>query len=210
LLLFNNPLPKTKRDLPGLSKKEEEAKKKEELAQIFKPVTQQQKVAAGVDPKSILCQFFKQGLCTKGAKCKFSHDVAIQRKAEKIDLYTDQREAEEKGNATTHNTTQHNTHTFQHFLFLSLSQGRDGGLGSTEVGGSGWKETERDGRTNGDCVQVLLGSDRDEEVRLVLGVSQRRRPVSLQARSASWFCPQDQGKENRRRRCAKDLNRRGN
>ena len=46
---------------------------------------------AGVDPKSILCQFFKAGSCQKGAKCKFSHDLDIERKAEKIDLYSDQR-----------------------------------------------------------------------------------------------------------------------
>jgi hypothetical protein len=45
----------------------------------------------GVDPKSILCQFFKAGTCQKGAKCKFSHDIDVERKAEKIDLYSDQR-----------------------------------------------------------------------------------------------------------------------
>ena len=44
-----------------------------------------------MDPKSILCQFFKAGNCQKGAKCKFSHDPEIERKAEKIDLYSDQR-----------------------------------------------------------------------------------------------------------------------
>ena len=43
----------------------------------------------GVDPKSVLCAFFKQGACTKGDKCKFSHDLAIERKAEKRSLYDD-------------------------------------------------------------------------------------------------------------------------
>ena len=33
--------------------------------------------------------YFKQGSCTKGAKCKFSHDLAIERKAEKRSLYDD-------------------------------------------------------------------------------------------------------------------------
>ena len=32
-----------------------------------------QKLESGVDPKSILCAFFKQNLCKKGDNCKFSH-----------------------------------------------------------------------------------------------------------------------------------------
>eukprot|EP01102_Stenamoeba_stenopodia_P002960 TRINITY_DN12896_c0_g1_i1.p1 TRINITY_DN12896_c0_g1~~TRINITY_DN12896_c0_g1_i1.p1 ORF type:complete len:367 (-),score=133.60 TRINITY_DN12896_c0_g1_i1:215-1315(-) len=81
---------------PPKSKKEEEKERKAELNQIFKPVTIQQKVDVGVDPKSVLCQFFKQGLCTKGAKCKFSHDLEVTRKVEKINLYVDQRDLEEE------------------------------------------------------------------------------------------------------------------
>lgn len=46
----------------------------------------------GVDPKSILCEFFKAGQCAKGYKCKFSHDLNIQRKGEKIDIYSDKRD----------------------------------------------------------------------------------------------------------------------
>ncbi|KAH7553471.1 hypothetical protein JRO89_XS12G0015900 [Xanthoceras sorbifolium] len=45
-----------------------------------------------VDPKSILCEFYKAGQCAKGFKCKFSHDLNIQRKGEKIDLYSDKRD----------------------------------------------------------------------------------------------------------------------
>ena len=56
----------------------------------------------GVDPKSILCEFFKQGLCTKGNKCKFSHDPNVGRKVVKKDLYTDSRQ-EEKENDTMDN-----------------------------------------------------------------------------------------------------------
>lgn len=48
----------------------------------------------GVDPKTIVCQFFKQGHCEKGRKCKFSHDLSIERKAAKRDLYSDTRDAD--------------------------------------------------------------------------------------------------------------------
>ena len=47
---------------------------------------------SGVDPKSILCEFYKVGQCAKGFKCKFSHDLNVQRKGEKIDIYSDQRD----------------------------------------------------------------------------------------------------------------------
>ena len=50
----------------------------EEQKKLFKPVIKEQKVDAGVDPKSIFCAFFKQGLCKKGAKCKFSHDPDVR------------------------------------------------------------------------------------------------------------------------------------
>ncbi|KAJ0413178.1 hypothetical protein BJY00DRAFT_68362 [Aspergillus carlsbadensis] len=70
----------------------EQAKK--EAAELFKPV-QIQKVPFGVDPKTVLCLFYKQGGCEKGRKCKFSHDLNVERKAAKKDLYTDSREAEE-------------------------------------------------------------------------------------------------------------------
>lgn len=71
----------------------EQARK--ETADLFKPV-QVQKVPFGVDPKTILCQFFKKGNCEKGKKCKFSHDLAVERKTEKKSLYQDDREKEEE------------------------------------------------------------------------------------------------------------------
>lgn len=70
----------------------EEAKR--EAAQMFG--IQQQKVPFGVDPKSILCEFFKKGLCNKGNKCKFSHDPNVGRKDQKKDLYTDARTEKEE------------------------------------------------------------------------------------------------------------------
>jgi hypothetical protein len=66
-----------------------------ELGDLFKPV-QVQKVPFGVDPKTILCQFFKKGHCEKGKKCKFSHDLDVERKTEKRSLYTDNRDKEEE------------------------------------------------------------------------------------------------------------------
>ncbi|EHK97644.1 putative Translation machinery-associated protein 46 [Glarea lozoyensis 74030] len=66
-----------------------------EAAELFKPV-QVQKVPFGVDPKTVLCQFYKKGHCEKGRKCKFSHDLNIERKAQKKDLYQDTREEEEE------------------------------------------------------------------------------------------------------------------
>ncbi|SLM35190.1 ccch finger dna binding protein [Lasallia pustulata] len=68
---------------------------KRETAELFKPV-QAQKVPFGVDPKTVLCIFFKQGNCEKGKKCKFSHDPAVERKGEKKNLYQDTREADEE------------------------------------------------------------------------------------------------------------------
>lgn len=98
-------------------KKKEEAARKAELAELFKPIIQQQKVpfgkmaihhemissvniqilmhhhsTLGVDPKSVLCAYFKAGQCQKGTKCKFSHDLNIERKVQKADIYTDPRD----------------------------------------------------------------------------------------------------------------------
>lgn len=75
-------------------KKEEEKAREKELNDLFKIAVSQPKVPVGVDPKSILCEFFKAGQCTKGFKCKFSHDLNVQRKGEKIDIYSDQRDEE--------------------------------------------------------------------------------------------------------------------
>ncbi|CAG9856255.1 unnamed protein product [Phyllotreta striolata] len=71
--------------------KEKKLKEQKELAALFKPV-QSQKIEKGADPKTILCAFFKQGQCGKGDKCKFSHDLTIERKAEKRSLYFDMRD----------------------------------------------------------------------------------------------------------------------
>ncbi|KAK2736304.1 hypothetical protein FQN55_001690 [Onygenales sp. PD_40] len=66
-----------------------------EAAELFKPV-QVQKVPFGVDPKTVLCVFHKKGNCEKGKRCKFSHDLSIERKAAKRDLYSDTRDGAEE------------------------------------------------------------------------------------------------------------------
>jgi hypothetical protein len=43
-----------------------------------------------------VCEFFRHGQCTKGFKCKFSHDLNVERKSAKIDLFTDQRDLEKE------------------------------------------------------------------------------------------------------------------
>lgn len=89
--------------------KQEEAKRKlkeqakdlkaaaaEEAKLLGLPVINSQQVAAGVDPKSVVCEFYKKGNCIRGNKCKFSHDMALERKVAKIDLYSDMRDEKEK------------------------------------------------------------------------------------------------------------------
>ncbi|KAJ1336991.1 hypothetical protein BSLG_006751 [Batrachochytrium salamandrivorans] len=92
---------KKERDAAEIRKKEAEAKKKAdeqkkaEIAELFKPIVVQQKIPFGVDPKTVLCAHFKAGQCQKGPRCKFSHDLNIERKAAKLDIYTDTRSKEE-------------------------------------------------------------------------------------------------------------------
>lgn len=64
------------------------------LASLFKGVSniKQNELKAGEDPKSVLCAYFKAGVCEKGKKCKFSHDLALDGKASKIDIYSDPRD----------------------------------------------------------------------------------------------------------------------
>ncbi|KAH7134711.1 hypothetical protein B0J13DRAFT_678010 [Dactylonectria estremocensis] len=75
-------------------KADEEARRLTE-AMLNKPA-QIQKVPFGVDPKTVVCNFFRKGNCEKGKKCKFAHDLAVERKTEKRNLYNDTREEEEK------------------------------------------------------------------------------------------------------------------
>ncbi|XP_038645143.1 zinc finger CCCH domain-containing protein 15 [Scyliorhinus canicula] len=76
------------------SKKDDKKKELQELNDLFKPVVTAQKISKGADPKSVVCAFFKQGQCTKGDKCKFSHDLTLERKSEKRSMYVDARDEE--------------------------------------------------------------------------------------------------------------------
>ncbi|KAH6997190.1 hypothetical protein EDB80DRAFT_144743 [Ilyonectria destructans] len=75
-------------------KADEEARRQTE-AMLNKPA-QIQKVPFGVDPKTVVCNFFRKGNCEKGKKCKFAHDLAVERKTEKKNLYNDTRKEEEE------------------------------------------------------------------------------------------------------------------
>ena len=71
-------------------KKAAEEERQRELNSLFAVAIKQPKVPLGVDPKSMVCEFFRHNQCTKGFKCKYSHDLAVERKGPKIDLFTDQ------------------------------------------------------------------------------------------------------------------------
>jgi len=86
-----DPLTRKRDEERAAEKKKKEAAQKleEEQKALFRPVMTQ-RVASGVDPKSVFCAFFKQGLCKKTAeKCKFSHDPDIEHKSAKRSVYTD-------------------------------------------------------------------------------------------------------------------------
>lgn len=77
-------------------KKKAEEERQKELNALFAMAIKQPKVPAGVDPKSIVCEYYRHGQCTKGFKCKFSHDLSVERKVQKIDLYNDKRDGEDE------------------------------------------------------------------------------------------------------------------
>lgn len=82
-----NALKKAKEEKKRL---EEEAKEKERMKQSVY-VGPKQTLGDGVDPKTVLCQYFRVGACQRGAKCKFSHDLNMERKVAKINVYEDPR-----------------------------------------------------------------------------------------------------------------------
>jgi len=98
--IIKNIAAQSKGGLAKLQSEIYEEKKKQEkineekklLADVFaKTVVKPVIDAKGEEVK--ICQFFKAGLCQKGKKCKFSHDLTKEPVViEKIDLYTDQRE----------------------------------------------------------------------------------------------------------------------
>jgi len=74
--------------------KEKNAAQKALLASLFKSVTEVKLAEDGetIDYKATLCPYFKAGVCEKGKKCKYSHDMTIeQAKLSNIDIYADPR-----------------------------------------------------------------------------------------------------------------------
>lgn len=45
-----------------------------------------------------MCYLIQLGNCNKGRNCKYSHDINIERKTAKIDLYSDPRENKQQDN----------------------------------------------------------------------------------------------------------------
>ncbi|BGP14285.1 hypothetical protein JCM10213_004249 [Rhodosporidiobolus nylandii] len=90
----NNEMKEKQKEKERLAeKKRQEQAKKDQLNALFNPLDiVQPKVPFGVDPKTVLCAFHKAGRCQKGNKCKFSHDLNQERKAEKASIYADQRD----------------------------------------------------------------------------------------------------------------------
>jgi hypothetical protein len=57
------------------SKKQEDA---DFLQSLFKQVTQIATTEDGaIDYKATLCPYFKAGVCEKGKRCKYSHDLSV-------------------------------------------------------------------------------------------------------------------------------------
>jgi hypothetical protein len=99
-----------------------------ELAKLLRASIKQEPVPDGVDPKSIVCAFFKAKLCEKGDRCKFSHDLTVQRKALKIDLYSDRRDGAEGGDGKAAEDEMANWDTAKLEAVVKTKHGAEAGL----------------------------------------------------------------------------------
>lgn len=84
---------KLKAEIYNEKKEREEIEKERKLmAEVFANAAPK-KVQTTTGEEVIICKLFEAGLCNKGKKCKFSHNVQSDvMKTDKIDLYTDQRD----------------------------------------------------------------------------------------------------------------------
>ena len=130
----------------------------------------------GVDPKTVVCTFYKQGNCEKGKKCKFSHDLSVERKGEKKNLYQDTREGEDEAKKKDEMDNWDEGQTIQplpHTIFVGLvlmvyAEYR-------EITASCPQQTRKPQNHYRQGLQILHQRRRRRQIRLVLDVSQRRR-----------------------------------
>ncbi|KAI5181402.1 hypothetical protein NEOKW01_1596 [Nematocida sp. AWRm80] len=69
----------------GKGKKPEEKPKETEMMPVYEVI---QKIPVGVDPKTVLCTNFKNGVCSKGTSCKFSHETNPEKRIPKTTAET--------------------------------------------------------------------------------------------------------------------------
>lgn len=161
---------------------------KRETAELFKPV-QVQKVPFGVDPKTVVCTFYKQGNCEKGKKCKFSHDLSVERKGEKKNLYQDTREGEDEAKKKD-DMAEWDEGEPQHLLALeelSPTISADAGSASRETETSRPVQTRQPQNHHRQSLQILRFRRRRGQIRLVLDMSQRRRQMHVQTLLTARF-----------------------
>lgn len=75
----------------------------------------------------MLCAYFKAGVCEKGKKCKFSHDLTLDGKTAKIDIYSDPRDKNGKDPTRTDITCSHFIDAVEKNLYGWLWQCPNGG-----------------------------------------------------------------------------------
>ena len=180
-------------------RKEKEAAEaaKKETADLFKPV-QVQKVPFGVDPKTVLCQYYKKGTCEKGKKCKFSHDMAVERKTEKRNLYNDMRDGEEGEGEEGDEKKKDDMADWDEAKLRSVVMSKHGNPKTTTDKGmptcSRWllKDSNEELRLTGFSMQILHRSGRKRQVRLVLAVSEWWQRLQIQALIAAWLRAKDE------------------
>lgn len=142
----------------------------------------------------MVCTFYKQGNCEKGKKCKFSHDLSVERKGEKKNLYQDTREGEDEAkkkdemdNWDEGQTIQPLPHaTFAGLVVMKYLEYRKVTAGRPQ---QAW-ESQNHHRQS---LQILHQRRRRRQIRLVLDVSQRRRQMHVQAQFTAWIRIENQG-----------------
>lgn len=149
---------------------------------------QTQKVEKGTDPKSVVCAFFKAGQCGKGDKCKFSHDLTVERKVEKRSLYVDMRDDDDD--------TMDNWNDEKLKEVVDQKHGKEKRMPTTDiVSGNISYRTQSDLNEFNSILfssdlQVFLGRGRKIEIRVVLGMSQWRI-VHISACIAYRLCAEE-------------------